>query len=597
MSYVMLRYGSFVTGVSMPEEKKTFGDFLVRSGVITADQLTKALQEHRRAGERLEQTLVRLKYADANRVFPLLAEYSELPFVDLDTYRIDEKVVHLIPEELARDHRLIPLFKIGSTLTVAMSDPLNIHALDEIKGKTKTDVEIAISTDEKIQKAIDQHYGFSVPHLQKSLEEHAKGEGGGLLPEAPEHRKTYELVPREFLVNQIQEAPAAQLFDIIVIQAIRDRASDIHFEPDEKGLRIRFRIDGFLYEFLTLPGAIHLSLTSRIKVLAEMDIAETRLPQDGNFNVKLEDRGFEIRVSTFPTINGENVVLRLLNQTRPLIKLEDLGFADEMLHRFKQLLRRPNGMILVTGPTGSGKTTTLYASLNLINSTEKNIITIEDPVEYRLSLIRQTQVNLKAGVTFAKGLRSILRQDPDVIMVGEITDLETSEVAIQAALTGHLVLSTLHTKDASEAITRLMDIGVQPYLISSSVIGVLAQRLVRSICPNCKVSYQGDPGALAELGEDFIKSKKPVTLYRGKGCKNCKQSGYLGRIGIFELLFVNEKMKQLISEKASTPIIRQAAQDGTRMISLREDGLYKVSKGMTTLEEVDRVAYKEALDV
>jgi type IV pilus assembly protein PilB len=503
----------------------------------------------------------------------------------------------LIPEDLARRHRLIPLFKIGTTLTVAISDPLNIHALDEIKSKTKTDVEIAISTEEKIKRALDQHYGFSVATLQKSLEQYARRTGEEPSPEATEYRKTYELVAKEFLPGQIEEAPAAQLFDIIMTQAIRDRASDIHFEPDEKGLRIRFRIDGFLYEFLTLPRAIHPSLASRIKVLAEMDIAETRLPQDGNFNVKLESRGFEIRVSTFPTIYGENVVLRLLDQTGPLIKLEDLGFAEEMLLRFKQLLRRPNGIILVTGPTGSGKTTTLYASLNLINSTDKNIITIEDPVEYRLSLIRQTQVNLKAGITFAKGLRSILRQDPDVIMVGEIRDLETSEVAIQAALTGHLVLSTLHTNDAAEAIARLMDIGVEPYLISSSVIGVLAQRLVRTICPNCKVSYQEDPRALSELDENPPNSKDSLTLYRGKGCKNCKQSGYLGRMGIFELFLINEKIKQLISEKAPAQMIRQAAKDATGMISLREDGLHKVRKGMTTLEEVDRVAYKMDLGI
>jgi type IV pilus assembly protein PilB len=581
----------------MPEEKKTFGDFLVRSGVITADQLKKALQAKRRAGERLEQTLVRLKYADANRVFHLLAEYSDLPFVDLDTYMIDDKVVHLIPEELARRHRLIPLFKIGTTLTVAMSDPLDIHALDEIKSKTKTDVEIAVSTDEKIQKAIDQHYGFSVAPLQESLEQYAKGNGEEPSPEASEYRKTYELVASDFLPGQIEEASAAQLFDIIVIQAIRDRASDIHFEPDEKTLRIRIRIDGFLYESLSLPKAIHPSLTSRIKVLAEMEIAETRLPQNGNFYLKLEDRSFEIRVSTLPTIYGENVVLRLLDQTSPLIKLEDLGFAEEILPRFKQLLRRPYGIILVTGPAGSGKTTTLYASLNLINSMDKNIITIEDPVEYRLALIRQTQVNPKAEITFAKGLRSILRQGPDVIMVGEIRDPETSEVAIQAALTGHLVLSTLHTNDASETIPRLMDIGVEPYLISSSVVGVLAQRLVRTICPNCKVSYQADPAVLAELGEDFTKSKEPLTLYRGKGCKNCKQSGYLGRTGIFELFFVNEKIKQLISEKVSTQIIRETTKQHIGMLSLRQDGLHKVLKGMTTLEEVDRVAYKDAFEM
>jgi type II secretory ATPase GspE/PulE/Tfp pilus assembly ATPase PilB-like protein len=322
-----------------------------------------------------------------------------------------------------------------------------------------------------------------------------------------------------------------------------------------------------------------------------MDIAETRLPQDGNFNVKMEKRGFEIRVSTFPTIYGENVVLRILDQTSPLFKLEDLGFSPEMLELCKQLIQRPNGIILVTGPTGSGKTTTLYAFLNLINSKEKNIITIEDPVEYRLALIRQTQVNPKAGITFATGLRSILRQDPDIIMIGEIRDRDTSEIAHQAALTGHLVLSTLHTNDAPEAITRLMDIGVEPYLISSSIIGILGQRLVRTICPDCKTSYQADPNGLSELGDEVSKLKKPLTLYRGKGCKNCKQSGYRGRTGIFELLPINEKIKQLISEKASTQVIREVAKKTAGMISLREGGLRKVLKGITTLEEVDRVTY------
>ena len=306
----------------MSQEKKSFGDFLVRSGVITADQLMKALQEQKRGAEMLEQTLVRLKYADESRVFQSLAEYSDLPFVDLDTYLIDEKVLHLIPEELARRHRLIPLFKIGSTLTVAMANPLNIHALDEIKSKTRTDVEIAISTDEKIKRAIDQHYGFSLSRLQKSLQQYAKGNSDEPSPEGSEYRKTYELAVRDLLPDQIEEAPAAQLFDIIIIQAIRDRASDIHFEPDEKALRIRFRIDGFLYEFLTLPKPIHPSLTSRIKVLAEMDIAETRLPQDGNFNVVLEDLSFETRVSTFPTIYGENLVLRLLNHIENLSALK-----------------------------------------------------------------------------------------------------------------------------------------------------------------------------------------------------------------------------------------------------------------------------------
>jgi type IV pilus assembly protein PilB len=576
----------------MAEEKKTLGDFLVRSGVVTADQLKKALQEKRKAGERLEQTIVRQGFAEAALVLQCLADYFNLPYVDLNTYLIDEKAIKIIPEEMARRHTLIPLFKIGNTLTMAMANPLDILALDEVRNKTKTDVEIAVSTEENIKKAIDRHYGFSAATLEGTLLEYTKGEASGPSPEPADYRKTHDLIAKELLPGPLEEAPASRMFDIIMIQAIRDRASDIHFEPDEKSLGVRLRIDGFLYEFLNLPKQIHPPLTSRIKVLAEMDIAETRLPQDGNFNVKLENRGFEIRVSTFPTIYGENVVLRLLDQTNPLIKLEDLGFTEEMLLRFKQLVQRPNGIILVTGPTGSGKTTTLYASLNMINSKEKNIITIEDPVEYRLALIRQTQVNLKAGITFATGLRSILRQDPDVIMVGEIRDLETSEVAIQAALTGHLVLSTLHTNDAPEAITRLMDIGVEPYLISSSVIGVMAQRLIRTICPNCKEPYQAESKVLAELAEHFLKPKEPITLYRGKGCNNCKQSGYWGRTGIFELFFVNERIKQLISDKASTPIIRQTAKETTGMISLREDGLNKVLKGMTTLEEVDRVAYK-----
>jgi type IV pilus assembly protein PilB len=576
----------------MTEEKKSLGDFLVESGVVTAEHVRKALQEKRKAGERLEQTIVRLKFAEATLVLQCLADYFNLPYVDLNTYLIDEKAIKIIPEEMARRHTLIPLFKIGNTLTIAMANPLDILALDEVRSKTKTDVEMAISTEENIKKAIDQHYGFTASMLENTLLEYTKGEQSGPSSEPADYRKTHDLIAKELLPVQLEEAPASRMFDIIMIQAIRDRASDIHFEPDEKSLRVRLRIDGFLYEFLNLPKPIHPSLTSRIKVLAEMDIAETRLPQDGNFNVKLENRGFEIRVSTFPTIYGENVVLRLLDQTNPLIKLEDLGFTEEMLLRFKQLVQRPNGIILVTGPTGSGKTTTLYASLNMINSKDKNIITIEDPVEYRLALIRQTQVNLKAGITFATGLRSILRQDPDVIMVGEIRDLETSEVAIQAALTGHLVLSTLHTNDAPEAITRLMDIGVEPYLISSSVIGVLAQRLIRTICPNCKEPYPVESKVLAELGENFLKSKEPITLYRGKGCNNCKQSGYWGRMGIFELFFVNERIKQLISEKAPTSIIRQTAKETIGMISLREDGLNKVLKGMTTLEEVDRVAYK-----
>jgi type IV pilus assembly protein PilB len=575
----------------MAEEKKTFGDFLVGIGVLSADQIKKALQEQKLKGERLEQTILRLGYAKEELILQCLADYFNLPYVDLDTYLIDEKIVKTVPEDTARRHLLIPIFKIGNTLTIAMTNPLNLLALDEVRNKVKSDVEIAIGAEKKIKKAIEQHYGAAVAVIESAVQRMADGSAGGLLQEPKDYRKTYDLVTKDLPTGPMEDASAARMLDLVMMQAIRDRASDIHFEPDEKALRVRFRIDGFLYESLTLPKPIQPALISRIKILAEMDIAETRLPQDGNFNVKLERRGFEIRVSTFPTIHGENVVLRILDQTSPLFKLEELGFSENKLNQFKQLVRKTNGIILVTGPTGSGKTTTLYALLNMINSKDKNIITIEDPVEYRLALIRQTQINPKAGITFATGLRSILRQDPDIIMIGEIRDLETSEIAMQAALTGHLVLSTLHTNDAPEAISRLMDIGVEPYLISSCVIGVLAQRLIRTICPDCKVSYQVDPKNMSDLGEEVTKLKGPLTLYRGKGCKNCKQSGFRGRSGIYELLLVNEEIKKLISERASTQVIREVAKKTGGMVPLRGDGLRKVLRGITTIEEVDRVAY------
>ena len=581
----------------MNESKKSFGEYLVELGMITGDQLKRAVQEQRRGTESLEQTLLRLGIVKEDVVFECLADYFNLPFVDLDTYLMDGSVTKMVPEETARRHTLMPLFKIGNILTVAMADPLNLLALDEVRNKAKIDVEVAISTEKKIKRLIDQQYGAAITALQSTLHQLARGQGNTPPPETTDYRKSYDLVEKDLQPGPVGDASASRMVDLVMIQAVRDRASDIHFEPDEKALRIRFRIDGFLYGFLTLPKTVHASLTSRIKVLAEMDITETRLPQDGNFNVKVENRNFEIRVSTFPTIYGENVVLRVLDQSSPLIKLEDLGFTADMLALYKQLLRKPNGIVLVTGPTGSGKTTTLYASLNMINSADKNIITIEDPVEYRLNLIRQTQVNLKAGITFATGLRSILRQDPDVIMVGEIRDLETAEVAIQAALTGHLVLSTLHTNDASEAVTRLMDIGVEPYLISSSVIGVLAQRLVRTICPSCKVSTPADEEILKQMKGILPDSNQAPLFYQGQGCDNCKQSGYLGRKGIFEFLILNERIKKLISEKASPQVIRETAKQTTGMLSLREDGLKKVLKGFTTSEEIDRVAFEMTLNV
>ena len=575
----------------MVEEKKSLGDFLVDLGVLSAEHLEKASQEQKQRGERLEQAIVRLGYATEELILQCLADYFNLPYVDLDTYLIDEKVVRTVPEEMARRHLLIPLFKIGSVMTVAMTNPLDLLALDEVRNWVKTEVEISISTEKKIEKAIEQYYGAAGANLETILDPFMEGNAAESPPAPSNDEKTYDLIVEDHPAGPMEDASPARMLDLVMTQAIRDRASDIHFEPDEKALRARFCIDGVFYESLTFPKQVQPALASRLKILAGMDSAETRLPQDGNFNVTLEQRSFEIKVSTFPTIYGEGLVLRILDQTRVRFTLDELGFSGEMLDQFTQLARKTSGIILVTGPTGSGKTTTLYALLKMLQSKDKNIVTIEDPVEYRLPLIRQTRINPKAGISFAEGLKSILRQDPDVIMVGETRDLKTLEIAVQAALTGHLVLSSLHTNDAPEAISRLIDIGVEPYLLSSCVIGVLSQRLVRTICPDCQAPCQLNPNAMSELGEKVAHSKVPLILYQGKGCKNCKQSGYRGRSGIFELLLVNQDIKKLISERASPRVIREVAKKTAGMVPLRVDGLRKVLKGITTLDEVNRVAY------
>jgi type IV pilus assembly protein PilB len=487
--------------------------------------------------------------------------------VDLDSYLIDEKVLDLVPESLARRYQLIPLFKIGNTLTVAMADPHNIHALDEVMLKTGCEVEPVVSSDVQIRKAIDEYYGVS-----GSIEEIVKG----FAEQGPE-----SLGP--------EQAPAVKLLDLIIAKAIREGVSDIHLEPDEKGVHTRYRIDGVLHEVSSLPKNLQSAIISRVKVMGNMDIAESRAPQDGRSHLKTEDKEIELRISTFPTIYGENVVLRILDQSSALMGLEDLGFSKDTIRRYEALIKRPHGIILVTGPTGSGKTTTLYASLNSINCPEKNIITIEDPVEYRLNLIRQTQINPKAGVTFAAAIKSVLRQDPDVIMVGEIRDFETAQTAIRAALTGHLVFSTLHTNDAPGALTRMMDMGVEPYLISSSVVGVLAQRLVRTICPKCKELHQPEDRIAKTLG--VAKEKDPV-FYWGKGCKNCRQTGYKGRTGLFELLAVNDPIRDLILQRKPAGTIRKVARETQSMKTLREDGVDKVSRGITTIDEVAKVSFE-----
>lgn len=553
-------------------EKIDIVDLLLKQGLVSQQEVDKAIEETKRTGMTLEKALEKLGSIAEEDIANALANALGVPYMDLTEYVIDAELIKLIPEESAKKYKAVPIFKIGDSLTLGMIDPQDIVALDHIRRVSKIDdIEPVLITEKGIQKVLDSYYGVagSVDEIVKSIDkERISSAGGGA-------------------VEIAEEPPIIKIVNILITQAVKDRASDIHIEPDEDILRVRYRIDGLLYEVNTLPQKLRRAVISRIKLLSGMDIAESRRPQDGRIGLKLNNKDLDIRVSTFPTVHGENVVMRLLDKASVLLGLKELGFSDEVFESFDKLIRNATGIILVTGPTGSGKTTTLYGALTTINSMDKNIITIEDPVEYELPLIRQTQVNPKADITFANGLRSILRQDPDIIMVGEVRDRDTAEIAIQAALTGHLVLSTLHTNDAPSALTRLIDMGIEPFLISSSVIGILAQRLVRRICDNCKEKYKPTSAVLKDLE---IKQKRE--FYRGKGCIKCKNTGFVGRVGIFELLIINEKIRDMVNAKKSADQIRHEAQN-TGMKVLREDGLEKVKEGLSTLDEVLRVTNVE----
>ncbi len=544
-------------------------DLLLKHGLITQDQVDEAREETKRTGLSIEKVLEKLGFITEEDIANVRAVVLGVPYMDLSNYIIDTELIKLIPENLAKKYKTVPLFKIGDTLTVAMVDPKNIAALDQIREVSKMDtIEPVLASEKGIQKILDSYYG-SVESIEEII--------------SYINKEKIAEIEKKSLIEIAEETPIIKVVNIIVMQAVKDRASDIHIEPTEDKLRVRCRIDGILHEINTLPRKLQSAIISRIKVLSKMDIAESRRPQDGRIRLRLEAKDLDIRVSAFPTIHGENVVMRLLDKSSVLLGLRELGFSEQEFSAFDRLIRRPTGIILITGPTGSGKTTTLYAALSTINSMEKNIITIEDPVEYELPLIRQTPVNPKAGITFANGLRSILRQDPDIIMVGEIRDKETADIAIQAALTGHLVFSTLHTNDAPSALTRLIDMGVEPFLISSSVIGIIAQRLVRTICDKCKEKYIPTSGALKDLG---IEGKQE--FYRGKGCNKCKYTGFVGRVGIFELLIINEEIRKMVdAKKSADEIKRKAIELGMKV--LREDSLEKAKKGLTTLDEVLRV--------
>ncbi len=558
-------------------QRRSLGESLVQQKVISEDQLKSASKESERSGEPLRKTLIKLGLVSEDDICGFFEEQLGIPRIDLKNYLIDTKILSLIPESLAKKYNLIPLFKTGDTLTIATADPLNVVAMDEVRVITKSNVEPAVAAESEIRNAIIQYYGVgsSIEDVIKSID-----------MKSLEIEEGKEETEPERLRNIAEEAPIIKLVNLIILQAIRDKASDIHVEPEEDSLKIRFRVDGILHEQATIPKQMQAAVLSRMKIMSDMNIATKRIPQDGRFRLSAEGSQIDMRVSSLPTIFGENIVMRILETTSILIGLEMLGFDEHNLEKFKSMIAKPHGIILVTGPTGSGKTTTLYSALNTINTPDKNIITIEDPVEYQLKMVRQSQINPKAGLTFATGLRSILRQDPDIIMVGEIRDLETAEISVQAALTGHLVFSTLHTNDAPSSLTRLTDMGVEPFLISSSVIAILAQRLVRTICGGCKQSYTPSQEIIDKIGVQLPAGE--LKFYKGAGCKACKNTGYKGRIGIFEMLILNDKMRDQILAKTSSTQIKHAAQEAG-MKTLREDGIAKVLAGMTTIDEVIRV--------
>lgn len=547
-------------------------DLLLRSNLLTKEELNKAVDETKKLNRPLERVIVDLRLLSRPALYETVARHLGLNYINLENIKPDENLIKVMPEALARQNRAVPIMIENDTLHVAMIEPTDLYAVDQIQLHTGLPLEIYLSSPQEIDEALNRIY--IERKITKDLLE-------GLAKEKPETRREAAAVEGYSIIR---------LVDLIISQAVRERASDIHVEPEQELTRIRFRVDGILHEIPSPPKDWEAAIISRVKVLSGMDIAESRVPQDGHFQAKVNERIIDFRVSTIPTIFGENLVMRLLDTASVMIGLERLGFTTyEELKRYETLISKPYGIILSTGPTGSGKTTTLYSALMRINTIDRNIITIEDPVEYRLGLIRQIQINPKAGITFANGLRAILRQDPDVIMVGEIRDLETAVIAVQAALTGHLVFSTLHTNDAPSAITRLVNMGVEPFLISASLIGVMAQRLVRLICENCKESYEPSKALLTKWG---LSGKEGITLYRGKGCDSCAGTGYHGRSGIFEVMVVDDELREMIISEASTVALRRKAQEkGLRLLT--EDGVSKALSGITSIEEVARVCEEQ----
>ncbi len=569
-----------ITGKQAAQPAK-LGEILVRMGKLTEEQLEEALGRHKHTeGKRLGRVLVELEYITEKDLAEGLAAQLGLPHVWLRKGLIDPKVVPLIPKDKAQLYQVIPMFRVGDELTVAMSDPQSLFVIDQLTAITGCRIQPVVCRQEEIQQFINEYYDKSIGMDQflSSLDE-----------------TDVELVKEKMETNisELEElaegSPIINLVNMTIVKAIKDNDSDIDLEPDNKLVRVRYRVDGVMHEVMTQRKDLHAAMVSRIKVMAGLDIGELRRPQEGRIHVVADGREIDLRVSSLPTILGEKVVLRILDQSRAIVSLEKLGFKNGPLEAFRRMLDQPYGMILVTGPTGSGKTTTLYSALSEISNIEKNVVTIEDPVEYQLPLINQVQVNERTDLSFANILRHGLRQDPNGIMVGEIRDKETAEIAVQAALTGHLGISTLHTNDSAGAITRLVNMGVEPFLIASALTGVVAQRLCRRICSSCCTTFIPSAELLERVGWP---GKKNVTLHRGSGCKICYDSGYKGRVGVYEILLADQKLKQAILRNATIDEIRNV-RDQSGLPSLKHAGFEVVRQGITTIEEVMRVVCVE----
>ena len=563
------------------------GEILVKDNLITADQLKQALEHQKKNGGRLGTCLVKLGLVSDDDITAVLSRQYGVPSINLKFYEVDPAVIKLVPQETATRYQIVPLSRVGSTLTIAMTDPTNVFAMDDIKFMTGFNVEPVVASETAISEAIHKFYGDveSVEELDKVMKD-LTGEEGDALELAGEEAE----MDLATLEKAAEEAPIIKLVNLVLTDAVKRGASDIHVEPYEKEYRVRFRIDGVLQTVMTPPMKLKDAMTSRIKIMSKLDISEKRLPQDGRIMIKyLKDgkkKELDFRVSTVPTLFGEKIVLRLLDKENLRLDMTKLGFEPESLAKFERQILKPYGMVLVTGPTGSGKTNTLYSSVARLNQPDTNIMTAEDPVEFQLPGINQVQMKEQIGLNFASALRAFLRQDPNIILVGEIRDFETAEIGVKAALTGHLVLSTLHTNDAPSTISRLMNMGIEPFLVATSVNLICAQRLVRRICVQCKEPLQLQPQALIEAGYSSDEAAK-TTVYHGKGCGTCNNTGYKGRVGLYEVMEINDDLRELILVGASALELKKKALE-MGMITLRRSGLIKVAAGQTTMEEVLR---------